>query len=64
MTVPATAPAKVLAWVNEVARLTRPDRVREWKYEFDPSAFEHLRRSVEHILAARATAGQLVAAIR
>jgi phosphoenolpyruvate carboxykinase (GTP) len=27
MTAPATAPAKVLAWVNEVARLTRPDRV-------------------------------------
>ena len=45
-------------------KLTRPDRVREWKYEFDPSAFEHLRRSVEHILAARATAGQPVAAIR
>ena len=27
MSTPATAPAKVQAWVNEVAQLTRPDRV-------------------------------------
>ena len=43
----------------------RSDRVREWKYEFDPSALEHLRRSVEHILAARGPrAGQPVGAGR
>jgi DNA-binding transcriptional regulator YhcF (GntR family) len=34
-------------------RIGRPERIREWKYEFDPSALEHLRRSVEHILADR-----------
>ena len=27
MTTPETAPAKLLAWVGEVAELTRPDRV-------------------------------------
>ena len=33
-------------------RMERPERIREWAYEFDPSAFEHLRRSAEHVLAA------------
>jgi len=35
------------------ARLTRPERVRPWTYEFDPAGLEHLRRAVEHVVAAR-----------
>lgn len=34
-------------------RLDRPDRVREWVYEFDPSGLELLRRSIERVLASR-----------
>jgi DNA-binding transcriptional regulator YhcF (GntR family) len=34
-------------------RLSRPDRLREWTYEFDPSGLELLRRSIEHISATR-----------
>src|SRR3990172_6083096 len=36
------------------ARLTRPERVRPWTYEFDPAGLEHLRRAVEHVVAGRA----------
>ena len=35
------------------ARFGRPDRIRQWSYEFDPSGLEFLRRAVEHIAAAR-----------
>lgn len=33
--------------------LTAPDRVRPWTYEFDPAGLELLRRSIEHVAAAR-----------
>lgn len=36
------------------AGLSHPERVRQWTYEFDPAAIEHLRRAVEHVVAARA----------
>jgi hypothetical protein len=36
------------------AGLKHPDRVRAWTYEFDPAALEHLRRSIENVIAARA----------
>jgi DNA-binding transcriptional regulator YhcF (GntR family) len=35
-------------------RLSRPERIRPWTYEFDPAGLEHLRRAVEHVVAARA----------
>ena len=35
------------------ARLSRPERVRPWTYEFDPAGLEHLRRAVEHVAAGR-----------
>ncbi len=35
------------------ARFERPERIRQWSYEFDPSGLEFLRRAVEHVLAAR-----------
>jgi DNA-binding transcriptional regulator YhcF (GntR family) len=31
-------------------RFGRPERVRQWSYEFDPSGLELLRRSIEHIV--------------
>jgi hypothetical protein len=42
-------------------RFSRPERIREWKYEFDASALEHLRRSVEHILTTRSAPAEPVA---
>jgi len=41
------------------ARFTRPERLREWSYEFDPAAFELLRRALERVAAdgPRAIAG-------
>jgi DNA-binding transcriptional regulator YhcF (GntR family) len=33
------------------ARFTRPERLREWSYEFDPAAFELLRRAIERVVA-------------
>jgi len=33
--------------------LSRPDRVRSWSYEFDPSGLELLRRAIDHIAAER-----------
>jgi DNA-binding transcriptional regulator YhcF (GntR family) len=35
------------------ARFGRPERVREWSYEFDPSALEILRRAIAHVVATR-----------
>ena len=35
------------------ARFERPERIRQWSYEFDPSGLEFLRRAVEHVIAAR-----------
>jgi DNA-binding transcriptional regulator YhcF (GntR family) len=37
-------------------RFSRPDRLREWTYELDPSGLELLRRSIEHVNAERAAA--------
>ena len=34
-------------------RFSRPERIRSWTYEFDPSGLELLRRAVEHVVAAR-----------
>jgi len=34
-------------------RLSRPDRIRAWGYEFDPSGLELLRRAIDHASAAR-----------
>ena len=34
-------------------RFHRPERVRQWSYEFDPSGLELLRRSIEHVAASR-----------
>jgi DNA-binding transcriptional regulator YhcF (GntR family) len=34
-------------------RFSRPERVRRWSYEFDPSGLELLRRSIEHVMAVR-----------
>ncbi len=31
----------------------RPERIRPWTYEFDPSGLEFLRRAIEHVAAAR-----------
>jgi DNA-binding transcriptional regulator YhcF (GntR family) len=33
--------------------LRRPERVRPWSYEFDPSGLELLRRAIDHIAATR-----------
>jgi hypothetical protein len=38
------------------APMGRPERIREWAYEFDPSGLELLRRAIEHVQAARAVA--------
>ena len=34
-------------------RFDRPERLRHWTYEFDPSALELLRRAIEHAFANR-----------
>jgi len=31
------------------SRFERPERLREWTYEFDPAAFELLRRAIERV---------------
>jgi DNA-binding transcriptional regulator YhcF (GntR family) len=36
-------------------RFSRPERLRQWSYEFDPSGLELLRRSIEHVMATRRT---------
>ena len=33
------------------SRFERPERFREWSYEFDPAAFEILRRAIERVAA-------------
>ena len=35
------------------SRFERPERVREWSYEFDPAGLELLRRAIERVDAAR-----------
>ncbi len=40
------------------ARFARPERLREWSYEFDPAALELLRRAVDRVDAARVTPTQ------
>ncbi|HEX6869216.1 MAG TPA: hypothetical protein VF119_10455, partial [Candidatus Limnocylindrales bacterium] len=30
-------------------KFSRPDRIRSWTYDFDPSGLELLRRAVEHV---------------
>jgi DNA-binding transcriptional regulator YhcF (GntR family) len=37
-------------------RFDRPERLREWSYEFDAAAFELLRRAIERVDAARGAA--------
>jgi hypothetical protein len=32
---------------------SRPDRIRPWTYDFDPSGLELLRRSIEHVARVR-----------
>ena len=32
---------------------TRPDRIRPWTYDFDPSGLELLRRAIDHVAATR-----------
>jgi DNA-binding transcriptional regulator YhcF (GntR family) len=34
-------------------RFSRPDRIRPWTYDFDPSGLELLRRAIDHVAAAR-----------
>ena len=36
-------------------RVSNPERVRSWTYEFDPSGLELLRRAIEHAAAGRST---------
>jgi hypothetical protein len=33
--------------------LSKPGRIRQWSYDFDPSGLELLRRAIEHVAAAR-----------
>jgi len=35
-------------------RFERPERIRQWSYEFDPSGYELLRRAIERVAHARA----------
>lgn len=37
------------------SRFERPDRVREWAYEFDPAGLELLRRAIERVIGGRAS---------
>ena len=34
-------------------KISRPDRIRPWAYDFDPSGLELLRRAIDHAAAAR-----------
>lgn len=42
---------------NVDGTLSRPERIREWTYDFDPSGIELLRRAIEHVQAARGADG-------
>jgi hypothetical protein len=37
-------------------RLSRPERIRRWSYEFDPSGLELLRRAIDRVQHAREAA--------
>jgi GntR family transcriptional regulator len=39
-------------------RFERPERIRQWSYEFDPSGLEFLRRAIEHVAATRRATGR------
>ena len=39
-------------------RFERPERIRQWSYEFDPSGLEFLRRAIEHVAASRRATGR------
>ena len=43
-------------------RFERPERIRQWSYEFDPAGLELLRRAVEHVAATRRTEAVAVGA--
>jgi GntR family transcriptional regulator len=34
-------------------QMHRPERIRQWSYEFDPAGLEILRRSIEHVVDSR-----------
>jgi DNA-binding transcriptional regulator YhcF (GntR family) len=34
-------------------RFSRPERIRPWSYDFDPSGLELLRRAIEHVASSR-----------
>ncbi len=44
------------------ARFSRPERIRPWTYEFDPSGLELLRRAIEAVFAQRSKAAATVPA--
>jgi DNA-binding transcriptional regulator YhcF (GntR family) len=44
------------------ARFSRPERIREWTYEFDPSGLELLRRAIDHVQATRSRESEAVPA--
>ena len=35
------------------ATLSKPGRIRQWSYDFDPSGLELLRRAIDHVAGAR-----------
>jgi hypothetical protein len=37
--------------------LSRPERIRTWTYDFDPSGIELLRRAIEHVQSTRTSEG-------
>ena len=39
-------------------KLHRPERIRQWSYEFDPAGLEILRRAVEHVVASKPEAAK------
>ena len=41
------------------ARFSRPERIREWVYEFDPSGLELLRRAIERAQAERLASAEV-----
>jgi hypothetical protein len=34
-------------------QLQRPERIRQWSYDFDPAGLEILRRAIEHVVASK-----------
>jgi DNA-binding transcriptional regulator YhcF (GntR family) len=41
------------------ARFDRPERIREWTYEFDPSGLELIRRSIDRVREQRGAAAEV-----